>query len=194
VSRLLACLVAFTQLLAGNAAAQNTNDPREGVQQRSNAKSEWELERERRDSSEPPVVLPAAPAAPDLIEFWVTSASSFRFFIDAKSLSVGPDRVVRYTLVARSSSGSEKVSYEGMRCGEDAYVKVYAFGRDGTWSSNRQADWKLIEAKSVQRWHNELRDHYFCPAMIPVGRAGEAVDALRRGGHPAAPTADRRRF
>lgn len=192
MTRILAWLIAVA--VAGPAAAQNTNDPRNDAPQNSNFKGAWELEQDRRDFSERPVVLPAFPSAADLVEFWVSSASSFRFFIDAKSLSVGPDRIVRYTLVARSSAGVENVSYEGMRCRDLAYVKVYAFGRDGAWSSNRTADWRLVEARSVNRWHNELRDSYLCPAMIPVDGAEEAIEALRRGGHPAAPAADRGRY
>jgi hypothetical protein len=192
LTRFLAWFIAGA--LAGPAAAQNTNDQRNDALQKSNFKGEWELEQERRDFSESAVVLPAFPSAADLVEFWVTSASSFRFFIDVKSLSVGPDRIVRYTLVARSSAGVENVSYEGMRCRDAAYVKTYAFGQNGAWSSNRMADWRPVEARSVNRWHNELRDSYFCPAMIPVGRAEEAIDALRRGGHPTAPSADRRRY
>jgi hypothetical protein len=151
----------------------------------SGAKSDWEREQEKREFNDGEVALPAPPAQDGLIEFFVSSASSFKFFIDPQSLSVASDGVVRYTLVARSPSGAETISYEGIRCGGQALVRVYAFGNDGKWSKNANADWRTIEPKSVQRWHNVLRGQYFCPTRYPIQSAAEGLDALRRGGHPA---------
>jgi hypothetical protein len=127
------------------------------------------------------VVLPAPPKG-ELIEFFVSSASSFKFFIDPKSLAVGSDGVVRYTLVARSRSGAENVSYEGIRC-EDGNYKVYAIGSDGRWSA-QQTDWRRIQDKSVQRWHAELYTRYFCVDHVIIRSVEEGQNALRRGGHP----------
>lgn len=147
-------------------------------------KSEWEKQQEERDFKENEVALPALPKGADLIEFFVTSASSFKFFIDAPSLSVGTDGVVRYTLVARSPSGTETVSYEGLRCNGGTY-KVYAFANGGVWSRSRgNPDWRPIEPKSVQRWHPALRREYFCPFEVGISTAAEGLDYLRRGGHP----------
>ena len=166
--------------------------PADEVQQRidkeransSGAKSDWEREQEARDFKEGDVALPPPPKG-GLIEFFVSSASSFRFFIDPQSLSVVEDGAVRYTLVARSPSGAETVSYEGIRCGGPGLYRVYAFGNVGAWSRNTRADWRPIEPKSVQRWHNELRGRYFCPNRLSIVTAAEGLDALRRGGHPA---------
>jgi hypothetical protein len=149
----------------------------------SDAKSDWEKEQEARDFKELDVALPPPPKG-GLIEFFVSSASSFKFFIDPKSLSVAGG-VVRYTLVARSPAGAETVSYEGMRCGGQALVRVYAFANGDKWSQNPNTDWRTIEPKSVQRWHNVLRGQYFCPERYSIQSAAEGLDALRRGGHPA---------
>jgi len=144
-------------------------------------KSDWEIEQEEKNWREGEFRVPAYPKAADLIEFFVSAASSFRFFIDRASLSVGKDGVVRYTLVARSPSGAENVSYEGIRCRSGIY-KVYAYGRaDGTWSE-RPGGWRPIEPRSVQRWHNELRRDYFCHQNMPIHDAREGIEALRRGG------------
>ena len=147
-----------------------------------NQKSEWELEQERLNWKEVEIKLPAYPKMDELIEFFVSSASSFRFFIDPVSLSpAGRDGVVRYTLVAHSSSGVANVSYEGMRCSTNSY-KLYALGNEGRWSV-RESDWRPLEPRSVQRWHLELRSRYFCPGNAPIYTAAEGVDLLRRGGH-----------
>jgi len=169
-------------LIAGVAAAQRTNNPGEvsGPQQERHLSDEDE----RRGRQEGAVTLPAWPKNENLIEFYAGNTTSFRFFIDAASVSVGSDRVVRYTLIARSSSGVVNVSYEGIRCETGSY-KVYAFGNDGRWSP-RDSEWRDIEPKSVARWHQELRANYFC-----LGRTGtiftakEGLDALRRANGPA---------
>ena len=145
-------------------------------------KSDWEEAQERQGWKENEVKLPAWPRREALVEFFVSGATAFRFFIDPGSLSVAEDGVVRYTLVARSGSGVENVSYEGIRCAAGSY-KVFAFGHDGQWRPNR-ADWKPIEARDIQRWHNVLRSDLFCPHRNPIQSAAEGLDALRRGTHP----------
>jgi len=148
-------------------------------------KSDWEIEVERRGWKEGEYQLPAAPKAEDLMEFYVSATTDFRFFIDRQSLSVGKDGVVRFTLLARSPSGSENVTYEGIRCSEGNY-RVYAYGRAGGGWSERDSDWRPIEVKTTQRWHSALWREYFCPHKVPIFDPAEGVDALRRGGHPNA--------
>ena len=148
------------------------------------AKSDYERDLESREFKDADFALPPLPGE-GLIEFFVSSASSFKFYVDPKSLSIGPDGVVRYTLVARSPSGAENISYEGIRCGGQGLVRVYAFAYGGKWSRNSNTEWRAIEPKSVQRWHNVLRGNFFCPTRYSIQSVAEGLDALRRGGHPA---------
>jgi hypothetical protein len=72
-----------------------------------------------------------------------------KYFIDASTLSVGSDRIVRYVLVVRTSGGASNVSFEGINCKELTW-KHYATGRsDGTWTKSRAArtEWRPIENK-----------------------------------------------
>jgi CNP1-like family protein len=148
-------------------------------------KSDWELEMERRGWKEGEYKLPALPKPDDLVEFYVSATTDFRFFIDRQSLSVGKDGVVRFTLLARSPSGAENVTYEGIRCSEGNY-RVYAYARpEGGWRE-RDSEWRPIEVKTTQRWHNALWREYFCPQKVPIFDPAEGIDALRRGGHPNA--------
>ena len=134
------------------------------------------------EKSEDSVALPAYPRERELIEFFVAAASEFRFFIDPASISVGNDAVVRYTLVARSAAGAQNVSFEGMRC-STGEMRIYALGRDGGWVKS-SGDWRAIQPRSVQRWHNALYREYFCPQKEPVASRRGGVESLRRGGHP----------
>jgi hypothetical protein len=127
------------------------------------------------------VKLPAYPRDAGLIEF-SPGAGSMRFFIDAPSLTVSDkDRVVRYTLVARSPEGTRNVSYESLSCTTGQY-RLHALGRaDGTWGG-RESDWR----PASDPWHRTLYREYFCPQNEVIGSAAEGVRALQQGGHPYA--------
>src|SRR5450830_1616368 len=79
------------------------------------------------------VQLPASPQDADLMPFYVGPTATQQFFVDAKSISITGDNVVRYTLISKSASGAVNVSYEGTRC-ETAQFKQFAYGgKDGVW-------------------------------------------------------------
>ncbi|HXZ53774.1 MAG TPA: CNP1-like family protein [Burkholderiales bacterium] len=149
-------------------------------------KSDWQVEQEKRDWLEhAPAALPPFPKTDHLLEFDVAAVTSFRFFIDASTLSVGSDGVVRYVLVARSPSGAQNVSYEGIRC-KGASYRLYATGRrDGTWTASRDDSWRPIRHEPID-WRRALSDDYFCPRGGMIASAAEGIDALKRGGNPAA--------
>lgn len=131
------------------------------------------------------VQFPAFPVKDRLQPFYVSAATSNRFFVDPSSVSVGKDGVVRYTLVVEADGGASNVTFEGMRC-ETRERRIYASGRsDGTWSRARGDRWERIRESPVNRQHAALFLEYFCPGGVIVANAPEAVDALRRGGHPS---------
>ena len=136
--------------------------------------------------SEGEVTLPAFPQNSDLVEFYVSAVTPNHFFIDARTLGVGSDGVVRYVLVVLTSGGATNISYEGIRCGTGE-VKLYATGRaDKTWVPARSAAWRPIENKTVNRHHAALSRDYFCPGGIAIRNAVEGREALRLGKHPQA--------
>ncbi len=142
-----------------------------------------------REPAEAEVRLPAYPKAGGLIEFAVSGVPRFRFFIDPASLALDTGSEVRYTLVARSPSGYDNVSYEGMRCGVNTF-RVYAHGNDGRWAA-RPPERRDMESRSVQRWHYELHLNYFCPLGSAILSVEEGLDALRSRGHPAVRSTER---
>jgi len=147
-------------------------------------KSDWERQNEdrlSRDQGEAELVtqFPAFPQKANLLEFRFNGAGDFGFFVDQTSLSVTGDGVVRYVLVARSPSGVENVSYEGLRCASVEFRR-YAFGRpDATWRAS-PSPWRPL----TQLWHQVLHREYFCLQNVPLPSAAEGVNALRQGGYP----------
>lgn len=125
--------------------------------------------------------LPAFPKQENLLEAYVSAATSNHFFIDGSSLRVGTDGVVRYVLVVKTAGGATNISFEGMRCSSVEY-KLYATGRsDGTWGKARAEDWLRIENKAVNRHHAALYSDYFCPDRTPIANPEEGREALRLG-------------
>ena len=124
--------------------------------------------------------LPPYPKADNLIKFNVSSATRHRHFVDTASISVGEDKVVRYTVVIEATGGARNVSFEGMRC-ETGERRLYAYGQpDGTWSKARNAGWEDIKFRSLLSYHKALYEDHFCPDGINVRDAKEAAQNLRR--------------
>jgi len=130
--------------------------------------------------SEVAVKLPAYPKAESLIPFNVSSATRNQHFIDAESISVGEDRVVRYTVIIEAAGGAKNVSFEGIRC-ESGERRLYAYGHPGgTWSKARNAGWEGIKLRSLLSYQKALFEDHFCPDGIRVRDGKEAVRNLRQ--------------
>jgi hypothetical protein len=123
--------------------------------------------------------LPSAPSPENSLLFYVSPTATQTFAIDAKSLSVGSDGVVRYTLLATSASGAKSISYEGIRC-DLLQKKLYAFGRqDGTWSRSRRDQWEPISGNAANRQHAALVGDYLCMDGTVAGKASEMIERIR---------------
>jgi hypothetical protein len=127
------------------------------------------------------VPLPEYPRSENYLPLQVSATTTFTFFVDAKSVSVGKDGVVRYTLIAKSPDGVLNVSFEGIRCSTGLF-RVYAFGRsDNTWSEARHSEWQPIPADTRNAQRAVLYADYFCSKNRGIATADEAVQALRSG-------------
>ena len=125
-------------------------------------------------------VLPAYPRAENLVPFSGGPASTHQFFVDAPSLSVGADGVVRYTLVIKTSGGATNVTHEGIRCDERRH-KTYAIGQaSGSWTRARDPQWRYIEYRTVNNHQRVLHNEYLCAGRDPVKTPKEIVQLLRR--------------
>jgi hypothetical protein len=142
---------------------------------------ESEFDEGRKPWKEIEAQLPAYPKTENLVAIDAGGAALHKFFIDAPSISVGEDGVVRYVLVVRTAGGATNVTFEGMRC-DMRHLKIYALGHaNGNWSRARNPEWRRIEVQEVNRHHNVLYADVFCQRRQPVKSAREALDAIRYG-------------
>jgi hypothetical protein len=147
------------------------------------AQSQSQFEEDFGDESKPwqeiAIQLPAAPQAENLLPFYVSATATQSFAIDAKSLTVGSDGVIRYTLVSTSPDGAKNISYEGIRC-RSFEKKIYAIGQpDGSWSRSRRDQWERIAQNVSYRQHSTLAKDYFCRNLTVAGKPGKMLERIR---------------
>lgn len=149
-------ILATLLLLAGGRPAWAIDDDVYG-------EGDWAKFKEGPKWQEQDVVLPAYPREDDLIEVPM-SMRDFRFsvWIDTASLTVGEDRVVRYTGILRSENGVDNVFYEGIRCAKKEYQR-YAYGSGGQFQPLEGGQWRPIRAVGQDRFRAVLIDGLLCP-------------------------------
>ena len=136
------------------------------------------------------VQLPAVPSPENLIPFYVSPTATQNFAVDEKSLSIGKDGVIRYTMVATSPAGARNISYEGIRC-ETFEKKSYAFARsDGSWARSRRDQWEPIVRNAANRQHGVLATDFFCESKSVSGNRETILQRLR-GNQPINTRSDR---
>ncbi len=125
--------------------------------------------------------IPSHPKPEDLLPFALASYSPHRFFVDARSLSLGEDGVMRYVLVVKTAGGATNVTFEGMRC-ETREQKYYAVGQpQGGWLRARDPQWRRIGRQDMGQ-HGALFDGYFCANPLYPATPKEAIWQLKYGG------------
>jgi hypothetical protein len=149
-------------------------------------KFEYEFDHER-PWVELQAQLPPYPETENLLQFDAGPVSTNLHYVDALSITVGEDGVVRYTLVIKSSQGGMNVSYEGIRC-QTAEKRTYAYGRnDHTWTRAGRSKWADLETLNQNYAQRALYRYFFCPLGFDMVRdADEAIRALKAGIHPRA--------
>lgn len=142
---------------------------------------DYTYDREIKPWEEVQAQIPAYPKQATLIAFDAGAATPHRYFVDEKSISLGEDGVVRYTLVIQAAGGATNVTFEGIRC-ETREKKTYALGHpDGSWVRARASGWRYIETREVNRHYNVLYGDIFCRGKFPVDSVKDAIQALKQG-------------
>lgn len=77
--------------------------------------------------------------------------TALRFGVAPATIAVGADGIVRYVVVASSSTGAVNAMYEGIRCATGQY-RVYARHNPGSgWVIARDSLWKSLQEAQLPR-------------------------------------------
>jgi hypothetical protein len=105
--------------------------------------------------------------------------TALRFGVDPASIRVGADRVVRYVVVATSSSGTVNAMYEGIRC-EGGDVKVYArHNPNSGWVPATKVEWQALQSTPNSRHSLYIARNGVCVGRGVNGNATQIVSDLR---------------
>lgn len=130
--------------------------------------------------------LPEYPQDVNLLEVAGPAAyRNYQYLIDGKTLQVGKDGVVRYSMVIRSPGGADNVMFEGLRC-NSGQIKNYAYG--GTDKMGKKvflrrenAKWKPIRSIGVTGYSQSLRANYFCDMKGAILTRHEIIQNIKYG-------------
>lgn len=131
------------------------------------------------------VALPEYPQDRDLLEVDGPPAyRNYQYLIDGKSLQVGADRVVRYSIVIRAPGGADNVMYEGLRC--NGQVKSYAYGSTDKQGkkvllARQNPQWQPVRSTGVTGYSEILRVNYFCNMQDALLSRQEILQNIKYG-------------
>jgi hypothetical protein len=119
--------------------------------------------------------LPAPPDEAALVRLTPSGTAESVIELDRGSLTVGADRVIRYTLVVTSSQGARNVLHEAMSC-RPLEWKLVAVGRsDGSWIRPRESAWQPVERQSYNGTRHWLAKKAFCETTSLPSRDAERI-------------------
>ena len=130
---------------------------------------------------EAPVRLPATVNLDRVVTFELTRPAQLVFGIDADTLRIDSDGVVRYAFVARSNSGALNVLFEGIRC-QTGEVKLYAhWDKETGWTPVVGSEWKALSFQGTTRRAMQMARGGICAQATPNGTPARILETLRKG-------------
>ena len=108
---------------------------------------------------------------------------SLKFGVDPASLTVSADGIVRYVIVATSSTGAVNALYEGLRCGHGEFKTYARWSATGKWTMAKDPQWRALNDNNTS--HHALA---FARQGACDGRgtaAASAAEILRKMKNPA---------
>lgn len=107
------------------------------------------------------------------------AGTSLHFAVDPRSVTVGADDVVRYVVVASSTTGTVNGIYEGLKC-DSGEVKVYArHNPDSGWVPARDPQWVPLQSAPSAHYSLQIARSGACFGTSPNGKAAQIVQDLR---------------
>ncbi len=95
--------------------------------------------------------------------------------VDPDSFSFSSDGIVRYVVVAKSSSGNINAAFEGIWC-RSGQVKTYArAGNDGKWDAASDPQWKDLTASQPSMHALALARQGVCDGRSAAALTPQAI-------------------
>lgn len=109
------------------------------------------------------IEFPDVPRQTELVPLDSESVDErYEYFIDPASVSVGSDKVARYSVVLESKSGVRNIFYEGIRCATSEF-KTYAYAtQTGRFKPLASPFWRKLKTTRPHDYRRLLAERYVC--------------------------------
>lgn len=105
---------------------------------------------------------------------------SLKFGVDPATLSITPDGIVRYVVVARSAGSAVTAFYEGILCARGE-VKRYAHTlSDGSWRADAKPAWRALNDNQPSRHALVFARQGACDGATAASSVADIVRALKK--------------
>lgn len=105
---------------------------------------------------------------------------SLKFGVDPATISITPDGIVRYVVVARSTGGAVTAFYEGILCARGE-VKRYAHTQsDGSWRADAKPAWRALNDNQPSRHALVFARQGACDGSTAASSVADIVRALKK--------------
>ncbi len=108
---------------------------------------------------------------------------SLKFGIDPASLAVSADGIVRYVVVATSSSGSVNALYEGLRCGHGEFKTYARWSSTGKWILAKDPQWRALNDNNTSHHALAFARQGACDGRGTAASSAQAI--LRQMKNPS---------
>ena len=118
---------------------------------------------------------PPAFSRENLVPLEMPSYLSLKFGVDPATLTVSTDGIVRYVVVATSTTGAVNAMYEGLRCGTGDFKTYARAGASGIWSLTKEPQWRALNDNSISRHALALARQGACDGRAPGASNGRDI-------------------
>jgi CNP1-like family len=116
-----------------------------------------------------------------LVQVDISAQSNLKWGVDPETVKISSDGIIRYVVVAQSSSGVVNAMYEGIRCNKAEFRRYARHSPDSGWVKSTSSDWMPLRQSGSFRHPEALARQGMCESAAPPPSAREAVKRLRAG-------------
>jgi hypothetical protein len=136
------------------------------------------------DWKETEIPLPPAFNKDRLVPIEMPKYVSLSFGVDPATLTLTPDGIVRYVVVASNATGSISAMYEGIRCATGEFKTYARYTSSGQWSSVQNPQWQGLEDNLPSKHAIALARQGVCEGRSASGSSAAAIIyTLKNSGH-----------
>ncbi len=128
------------------------------------------------------VDVPAPPAfsTEGLLGITMPLHLSLQYGVDPKTFAVSNDGVVRYVVIASSTSGAMNALYEGIRCATGEFKTYARYNASSKWRPVSNPSWRPLDDNGTSKHTRALAIQGVCEGRTPTGHSTkDIVDKLR---------------